>query len=187
MAGEVARSLVERYEHVAPYPATREYVNASWALVQLAAWARHTGSAALEQWVVRQVEDNFLDPGDVPGLDDDRHEREFFSLRGNWLYLIAHAMPAALDRMLDAAALDATLLAPVQVTGGAHHYGVNWSRAWMLHRLAILHPEEPLYREAFDAHVAVGIRDHAKMANDYLAYGHWVPQFAVYALTEDAA
>lgn len=187
MAGEVARSLVERYEHVAPYPATREYANASWALVQLAAWARHTGSAALEQWVVRQVEDNFLDPGDVPGLDDDRHEREFFSLRGNWLYLIAHAMPAALDRMLDAAALDATLLAPVQVAGGAHHYGVNWSRAWMLHRLAILHPEEPLYREAFDAHVAVGIRDHAKMANDYLAYGHWVPQFAVYALTEDAA
>ncbi len=185
MASEVAQSLVARYEHVAPYPATREYSNASWALVQLGAWARHTGSSALEHWVVKTVEDNFLDPGDVPALDDDRYEREFFSQRGNWLYVIAHTLPAALDRMLEATALDERLLAPVQVSGGAHHYGVNWSRAWMLHRLAVIHPDEPLYRDAFEAHVEVGIRDHAKMENDYLAYGHWVPQFAVYAITED--
>ncbi len=185
MAAEIAQSLVERYDHVAPSPASREYANASWALAQLAAWARHVGSVTLERWVVRNVEDNFLDPGDVPGLDDDRSESDFFSPRANWLYLIAHAQPAALDRMLDAAALDDRLLAPVRINGRAHHYGVNWSRAWMLHRLAISYPEETLFRDAFEAHVAVGISDHENAVGDYLAYGHWVPQFAVYAITED--
>lgn len=187
MANEVAQSLVENYDHVAPSPATREYANGSWAIAQLGAWARHTGSAALERWVAQTVADNFLDPEDVPGFDDDRAAYEFFSPRANWLYLVAHARPASLGHMLEAAGLDERSLAPVKVSGYAHHYGVNWSRAWMLHRLAILHPEHRLAREAFDAHVEVGLVDHARAAHDFMAYGHWVPQFAVYALTEDAA
>ncbi len=184
-ATETAQSLVERYDHVAPHPATREYANASWALVQLSAWARHAGSSALETWVGAQIERAFLDPGEVPGLHDDRVNADFFSPRANWLYLIAHTEPVMLPRMLEAAALDERVLAPVAVNGRAHHYGVNWSRAWMLHRLALIDPDEPLYRRAFDAHVEVGLRDHDRAAGDYHAYGHWVPQFAVYALTED--
>jgi hypothetical protein len=55
-----------------------------------------------------------------------------------------------------------------------------------LHRLALLYPDEPLYRTAYEAHVEVGLRDHDRGAGNYHAYDHWVPQFAVYALTEHA-
>lgn len=188
MAAELARSLVDHYDRVAPSPASREYASASWALVQLHAWARHAGDATLAGWVAGQVEAHFLEPGEVPGFDHDRRERDFFSPRAGWLYLIARTQPpATLARVLDAAALDHRQLAPVRVTGAAHHYGVNWSRAWMLHRLAILDPGTALYREAFAAHVETGLADHARAVGDYHAYGHWVPQFAVHALTEDAA
>ncbi len=185
VAAEVAQSLVERYDHVAPHPASREYDNASWAMVQLAAWARHAEVPALTRWVGTQIDRAFLDPGDVPGMHDDRVHPDFFSPRANWLYLIAHAQPAALRAMLDAAALDERVLAPVEITRAAHHHGVNWCRAWMLHRLALQVPDEPLFRDAFDAHVATGVRDHDRALGNYRAYDHWVPQFAVYALTEE--
>jgi hypothetical protein len=187
MAGEIARSLVAHYEATAPFPASREYDNASWALAQLAAYARHAGDGALAATVQRHVEAHFLDPGRVPDLAVDRARPDFFSPRANWLYLVATTQPAAtLARMLDAAALDDRTLAPVEVNGTPHHFGVNWCRAWMLHRLALAAPAE-LFRRAFDAHVAIGVRDHERAADDYDAYGHWVPQFAVYALTEDAS
>jgi hypothetical protein len=189
MAAQVASSLVKQYAEVAPYPDAREYASASWALVQLAAWAKHTSDRALAATAQRLIEDTFLDPGDVPGLSHDHERSDFFSPRANWLYLIAHTQPmATLVRMLDAAALDDAVLAPVLVNGSAHHYGVNWSRAWMLHRLALVGPPglRELCERAYAAHVAVGIRDHERAAGDYMAYGHWVPQFAVYALTEDA-
>jgi len=188
MADEVAASLVDRYRLSAPSPASREYASGSWALVQLAAYAATTSDAELGAFVQHEIAANFLDAGDVPGFADDRANPDFFSPRANWLYLIAMTQPrATLDRMLAAAALDEAVLAPIDpIRREAHHYGVNWSRAWMLHRLALLYPDEPLYRRAFDAHVAVGVRDHERGVGDYMAYGHWVTQFAVYALTEDA-
>ncbi|MBA2539790.1 MAG: DUF2891 family protein [Deltaproteobacteria bacterium] len=189
MADEVAASLVDRYRLSAPSPAWREYSSDSWALAQLAAYATATGNAELGAFTQHEIEANFLDAGDVPGFGDDRANPDFFSPRAGWLYLIATTQPrATLDRMVAAAALDERVLAPIDpIMRAAHHYGVNWSRAWMLHRLALLYPDQPLYRRAFDAHVAVGVRDHERGAGDYMAYGHWVTQFAVYALTEDAA
>lgn len=177
IASEVARSLVDRFDYVAPHPATREYANGSWAIAQLAAWAEHAQSRHLADWVERIIEDNFLDPDEVPALDDDRVESDFFSPHANWLYLLARTRPASL-------AIGDLDLLPVKVNGRAHHYGVNWSRAWMLHRLSLI---DPRYRDAYEAHVDAGIADHARAATDYLGYGHWVPQFAVYAITEDVA
>jgi hypothetical protein len=187
MADEAAASLVARYRLSAPSPASREYSNASWALAQMAAYAVARGDVDLARFVDQQIVENFLDPEDVPGFGDDRTHPDFFSPRANWLYLIATTQPpATLDRLLAAAAVDDKVLAPIDpIMRAAHHYGVNWSRAWMLHRLALRFPDEPLYRRAFDAHVAIGVRDHERGVGDYLAYGHWVTQFAVYALTED--
>ena len=49
--------------------------------------------------------------------------------------------------------------------------------------------QDPMIRdrflEAWRAHVQVGMRVHEQARGDYDAYDHWVPQFAVYALTPD--
>ena len=43
------------------------------------------------------------------------------------------------------------------------------------------------FQKSFEAHVAQGMKQHEVSKDDYWAYGHWVPQFAVYALTEELA
>jgi len=189
MADEIAASLVAYYTTVAPSPKTREYSCDAWALVQLAGYAATIDDRDLAATVQRHVELRFLDAGGVPGFELDRTRPDFFSPRAAWLYLLATTQPTAtLTRALADAALDDQVLAPIDpIQPVAHHFGINWSRAWMLHRLALLHPDEVLYRRAYDAHVEVGLRDHERGVGDYLAYDHWVPQFAVYALTEDRA
>ena len=41
------------------------------------------------------------------------------------------------------------------------------------------------FADAYKAHAAVGMRVHEKAKGDYDAYDHWVPQFAVYAMTDN--
>ena len=40
------------------------------------------------------------------------------------------------------------------------------------------------FDQAYLKHVNAGMVEHEKAKDDYRNYGHWVPQFAVYALTE---
>jgi hypothetical protein len=42
---------------------------------------------------------------------------------------------------------------------------------------------EARYHDAFDAHVEAATAHHEAKVGDVRAYRHWVPQFAVYALT----
>jgi hypothetical protein len=43
--------------------------------------------------------------------------------------------------------------------------------------------ERKRFADAYEAHVRAGVRDHDRFVGDYAAYDHWVPQFAIYALT----
>ena len=64
---------------------------------------------------------------------------------------------------------------------------MNWSRAWALRALARRAPDAATrarLENAYLEHVRAGMRQHAAHAGDFMAYDHWVPQFAVYALTE---
>jgi hypothetical protein len=193
MADAVAQSLVTYFDTVAPIPKSFEYDNASWALAQLAAYARSIDDASITSTVQRHVEASFLDAGEVPDFSLDHERNMFFSPRGNWLYLIATTQPAAtLARILSDAALDERILAPVTRIVYGHHLGMNWSRAWTLRRLALTAgkpADRALFQRAYEAHVTVGLREHENDRGDadYFLYGHWVPQFAVYALTEDIA
>ncbi len=124
IADEAAGSLVALYAARPPAPASREYANAAWALAQLAAYARSIRDKLLATTVQRHVEAHFLDAGDIPGFDDDRDNPDFFSVRGNWLYLLSHAQRGALDKALADAALDERVLAPVDpIQPAAHHFG----------------------------------------------------------------
>jgi hypothetical protein len=68
----------------------------------------------------------------------------------------------------------------------AHALGMNWSRAWAFKALAAAAPEagRPRFQAAYQAHVTAAWRHHGQKAGDKWAYDHWVPQFAVYALTD---
>ena len=57
--------------------------------------------------------------------------------------------------------------------------------AWALKALSRTAPkaDRARFSKAYDAHVRQGLKEFEQFRGDYAAYDHWVPQFAVYALT----
>jgi hypothetical protein len=188
MADEVARSLLAHYRSHRPSPLSREYANASWALAQLHAYARHSGGDALRDETDSFIRQRMLTPATAPSFRDDATHSDFFSTFGNWAYLIAKTRDAqSVAAFLREHPLSDEEIRPVRLLPGAHHLGMTWSRAWALRALsrAATDPDvRARLDQAFLDHVQTGMRQHAKYAGNYGAYDHWVPQFAVYAVTE---
>lgn len=184
MADEVAGSLLSFYAENPPSPDTPEYENASWALLRLHNWFEFAGDDASRKSVRKLVADNFL-AADGPTFARDATAREFFSRYGNQAVLVARTQDApTFAAWFRAHPSDAADLAPiVRLSSNAHHLGTNWSRAWAMKALAAATGENR-FETAFEEHVIEAMRHHQLNKGDVWAYDHWVPQFAVYALTE---
>ena len=59
---EIALDLREWIESSMRDPSISEYKNPSWALVQLHAWAAHSGDKETVVWVAEKTRENFLSP-----------------------------------------------------------------------------------------------------------------------------
>ena len=182
-ASAVADSLFHYLGKLPRTPYRGEYDNDSWALVQLSAWARHVGDTERLAEIDRWIREDFLASRARLASDDDPRRREFFSRWGNWAYLVARTQP---DDALRAWYADHPLGDPDPVwrLGSAHHLGMDWSRAWAIGTLA-RRLEDPSLRWSYLRHVEAGLEQRGLYAGRYLEYDHWVPQFAVYALTID--
>ncbi len=183
-----ANSLIQYYRDKLPSPNSSEYQNASWALTQLYDYLQHTQGrdlALVQSWITRYF------VGKPPALSfrDDQRTPEFFSVFGNWAYLLAKTQgPRVMEEQGLGQLGQAGSLHPVLwLNGSDHHLGMNWSRAWAVKALArrATQPEQAQRLEkAWQAHIDAGMQLHTRMRANYGAYGHWVPQFAVYGLTE---
>ncbi|MEK7468912.1 MAG: DUF2891 family protein [Planctomycetota bacterium] len=189
MADAAAAALVAHYRRKGPSPLTREYENASWAMVRLHSWFSFAQDkealAAVNAWIAGMK--GLEKPAN--GFVFDRSHSDFFSRFGNFAYLTAKTRePADLSAFMALRPIFDEDIAPlVNTDDTAHHLGTNWSRAWALKALAATAPEEAdrkRFRKAFEAHVVQGMKQHEESKGDYWAYGHWVPQFAVYAVTD---
>ncbi|MCE9582003.1 MAG: DUF2891 domain-containing protein [Planctomycetes bacterium] len=189
MADLAAASLVAHYETAAPSAASREYENASWAMVRLHGWFTFAGDKDGLAKVAKWIEGMKGLEKPANGFAFDRTHTDFFSRFGNFAYLQVKTRDAAgVAAFLEKYPIrDADITPCVDVNDAAHHLGTNWSRAWSLAALAKAAPEEAdrkRFQKAFEAHVERGMKQHAASKDDFWAYGHWVPQFAVYAVTE---
>ena len=191
MADGVAASLVAFYRKTSPSPLTREYDNASWAMVRLHRWLTFAEDkealALVSTWIAGMK--GLEKPAN--GFAFDREHSDFFSRFGNFAYLAAKTRDAAgLTAFLAPRPVRDEDIAPlVDTADAAHHLGTNWSRAWALKALSAAATDEAdrkRFRKAFEAHVAQGMKQHEASKDDYGFYSHWVPQFAVYALTDGA-
>lgn len=188
VADDAAQSLLAHYERRAPDPTSPDYSNASWALVQLHAYCKHTQNAEFAHRTARLIQSSMLSPVTAPSFRDDATRGEFFSRFGNWAYLVIKTQDAqAIAAFCGKYPLTEGALGPVAVLPNAHHLGMNWSRAWALRALSRVEADQVTRQRldrAYLAHVEAGMLAHAVHAGDYGTYDHWVPQFAVYALTE---
>jgi hypothetical protein len=189
MPNEVASSLVDFCKSRIPTPDSREYDNDAWALAQLHAFYIHRQDEARLQEISNLIDKHFLTVESPIRFALDHQRPDFFSCFGNWAYLVATSQSTKnADAFWRTHAPSEAELRPVQpIPGRAHHLGINWSRAWAL-RAASRAISDPLERARLDAayleHVEAGWATHQRCKDDYGSYGHWVPQFAVYAMTE---
>ncbi len=183
MANDMATSLRDFLSTNTIDPAIREYGNHTWALTQLLRFYRHRGDTEGEAWVHTQVDNNYLnyDPAINPAIDLDRPD--FFSVWGNWAHLLGLRDREKLKTWLDQQVISSEDLAVVANPNSAHQLGMNPSRAWGLSWVVQV-SDEPKFADALTAHIAAIEQTHEEEKNDYFAYGHWVPQFAMYALTQ---
>ncbi len=186
LAESVAASILTHFSTHPVTPETPEYDNASWALYQVHSYYAFIQDNASLQIVQGIIETKFLLP--APNLTFAETSRGFFSLFGNWAYLVAKTQPSAIleafQRQHPVAPIHTQWLYPFTT---AHSLGLTWSRAWAfsaLGRTVMSQRAREIYAYAFKRHVEHGMNNHARFKNDYQAYGHWIPQFAVYALTE---
>ena len=59
---------------------------------------------------------------------------------------------------------------------------------WTLLALAELAPnaaDRLRFRNAAEVHQSIGMERHHRLKGNFPNYDHWVPQFAVYAMTSD--
>lgn len=187
MAEEQAAVLLDRHRSVSPSLESTEYGNDAWSLLRLHDWFRYARDDAGRNEVESLIRDRFLLPPGGPDFGEDAGRAEFFSRFGNRAHLVASAIPAELGTFLDAHPVEDAHLAPVTaLLAASHHLGMNWSRAWALRSLAVHAPDtrdRERFGNAYRAQAETGMKHHDRHKDRYGAYGHWVPQFAVYALT----
>jgi hypothetical protein len=188
VADQVARALIVHYRDNSRDPLHNDYNSTSWAMAQLHQYLLWTGQGRERALVDSWIDQVFM--VDIAGTSFklDLNSQRFFSTFGNWHHVV--------HTTRDKAAIDAfwQLQDPipddhlvVNSIGAAHSYGLGWSRVWALRDMAASAPtqydRDRFHRSALE-HVGIGMQRHFPVKDDFLNYGHWVPQFAVYAVTE---
>lgn len=193
---ETARGLIETFAQRLPDPARADYRSDAWTLAQLFSFAKATRDASLESKVRSLVERSFV-ARPLRWEDTNDHDpASFFSAYWSQVYVIAltQTPERALEMIRPEEISDAALtpLPDPGVRSNVHHLGINWSRAWGIKALArhavasrgATHATSLRLGAAYHAHVRAGRERHLRYRGDYYAYDHWVPQFAIYAITD---
>ncbi|MFZ4604356.1 MAG: DUF2891 family protein [Caulobacterales bacterium] len=178
MAQETARSLRAHYTAFPTDPLAQAYDNPSWALLNLLQYARAANDPALEAFVVDLVRRDFLAPACPIAADAE----DFMAVCTTWAWLVAETLPIGEFKTWYAGwnpGLER--LEPLTRYSSAHQYGINFSRAWGLGRLARL-LDDPALERAYRAHLAAGFEPADRWKGDYMANGHWVAQFGMLAV-----
>lgn len=168
---------------------TLEYSNHSWALIQLFKWYCHTQQEEEKQKIIVIVADKFLVHDLGCSFSSDSHPSSgFFSLFGNAICLVSLTQDSAtLNRFLQLNPISDVDLAPI-IPKSCHHLGMNWSRATALRCLAeegtLSLRDRGRFARACITHWVAGMSEFEQHSGRYDTYDHWVPQFAVYALTK---
>ena len=175
---EVALGLREWLSSSEMKPSIPEYKNPTWALLQLHAWATHSGDQGTINWINEVTEKYFT--GNELDPERDTKKGEFFSLWSLQALLIFSVLgPERLKSWLKPQKIDDVQV--VKELLSDHHLSINASRAWGFHALYSATGDEK-WQSAYVEHVRAAMELHSEWKDNRSAYSHWVPQFTLYAI-----
>jgi hypothetical protein len=179
-ADEVAISLRNHFRRRGIAPLSGAYASCSWALINMLDYARHRRSVGLENELAGWIKTNVIDAVRPYGYAGERDS--FMAVGTNWAALVSRV----LDRGAYAAWLDSFIAAnglpsPILRANSDHEFGLNFSRAWGLWDMCAASGRADLAR-CYAEHLARGLTPATNWRGDYIVVGHWVAQFAMFAL-----
>ena len=167
-------------------PDTPEYQNPCWPWLHLWRWP---GLAPGQRSSLHKaIESRCQDP--IPALEHDREPPGgFFSRWSLFAHLLGNTLGHdRLSRWLDTQRVEPESIEPINSFASAHQLGTNASRAWGAWTI-FQTTGDPAWRAFYERHVSASLELHSSWKRDRHAYGHWVPQFTLYAIqiaTEDS-
>jgi hypothetical protein len=180
-ADDVAASMREYYRSGAHRidRFSGAYASDSWALINLLDYARHRHLADVEADVVSWVRKDFIEVDQK--CPPSRERGEFMAVCTNWAALVARVLERAdyaawLDKFIAVNGLPM----PVAEASSDHEFGLNFSRAWGLWDMYDKSGRADVAK-AYADHVARGLNPDTNWRGSYMAVGHWVAQFGMFA------
>jgi hypothetical protein len=179
-ADEVAFSMRDHYRSRTIDRFSEAYRSDSWALINLLDYARHRHLADLEAEVTGWIKTSFVDAN--PKCSFDRERGEFMAVCSNWAALVARVLDKQpysewLEKFIAANGLPVAIARPE----GDHEYGLNFSRAWGLWDMYDKSGRADVIK-AYAAHLERGLKPATNYRGSYMAVGHWVAQFGMFAV-----
>ena len=181
IARDVAASLIDQFRHRAVDPFAREYANPCWALLNLLDYAEVEGRQDVAD-AARDIAAGMREHLErLPAETEEQGWPDFMAVTPAYCELMVRsgALPAA--SVLAGSRHRLLALVPVNEPRKQHHYALNFSRGWALLALAEAARDEALLELAID-HIEAGLARPSWWRGDYRSVGHWVPQFALFAL-----
>jgi hypothetical protein len=180
MGDEVALSIRDYYRRTKIDAFSGAYDSASWALINLFDYAKYRNLADLQTEVAGWIGKYFVsrDPRCPPGQDNG----EFMAVCTNWAALVSRVLDRdAYSQWLDKFIAINGLPTPVLNPTTAHHFGLNFSRAWGLWDMYDKSGRTDVL-DAYVAHFNHGFQPSSNWQGSYYDVGHWVAQFGMFAL-----
>ena len=183
MGDYVAQSLMDYYRRNSPRPFSREYDNASWALINLYDYGVSRDDRTITGFVQELVEKHFITTnGACPVQNEETIWPDFMAVCTTWAYLVVHAAPSLnLQEWLNGFFPPDIAIAPIRNTQNTRQLGINFSRSWGFWRL-FKATNDPRYLKLYLDHFEQQYTNPSWWKGDYEQVGHWVAQFGVFAL-----
>jgi hypothetical protein len=180
MGDEVAFSIRDYYRRTKIDVFSGAYDSASWALINLFDYAKYRNLVDLQTEVAGWIGKYFVsrDPRCPSGQDNG----EFMAICTNWAALVSRVLDRDaysqwLDKFIEINGLPTPVLNPTT----AHHFGLNFSRAWGLWDMYDKSGRTDVL-DAYVAHFNHGFQPSSNWQGSYYDVGHWVAQFGMFAL-----
>ena len=183
MADAIAQSMVKFYSRNPPDPQSREYGNASWALINLLDYAEARRDQQLADFVRDQVQRHFLHYDMACPLDRENLESpDFMGVCTNWGWVVGRVLPQEqYAAWIKGFIPPDEAIVPVTHPLSAHQNGLDFSRAWGFWGMYNETGDERFARDYLESFNAAYERPEF-WRGPYGTVGHWVAQFGMYAL-----
>jgi hypothetical protein len=179
-ADEVVISLRNHFRVHGIDPLSGAYASCSWALINMFDYARQRRAAELENELVGWIRKNLVDVERPYGEECER--TSFMAVGTNAAALVSRVLDrAAYEIWLDSFIAANGLPSPVLRAASDHEFGLNFSRAWGLWDMYAASGRADVAK-AYAAHLARGLTPATNWCGGYMVVGHWVAQFAMFAL-----